>query len=158
MSKEHRKFWSRMVDNFAKKEFIYNPDKVDLKLVQKLDKLRDRATALAGKECPIHIHVACGKPGDHAEDSYHYPDEEGVCKAADLHFHCDVLPYSMQLLAIMEIGFGGIGFYPSWAPCPGWHLDIRHGKTPLYWVRLNREYVYKPRKMMEVIHDEDDFF
>ena len=81
----------------------------------------------------------------------------GPGRAVDLHVgHRKVngrhtpVPYGEQMAVFWLVGFRGIGLYPGWKPCPGWHLDVRD--DPLLWIGLDipttapgvtkREYVY----------------
>lgn len=149
-------FWQRVVSNFQREEWIHDPDKVSLDLVQRLDRVRNRATQLTQHEVPIIIHVACGKPGVHSENSYHYPNERGLCLAADFHFEGPITPM-LEFAILLEHGFTGIGFYPNWDPVAGWHADIRPAGTPVYWwtsgESSNQEYHYSLEELMERIYD-----
>jgi len=127
-------FWQQ-VENFSRKEFQQRPFLTSLLLIQKLDRLRNLITDWVGNRVPVVIHVVAGKEGDHADGSYHYPEEhDGAAMAADIHF-AGTSGHMLELMAIQAIGFGGIGFYPEWAPRPGWHLDVRQFDTPIFWTQ-----------------------
>lgn len=146
------------VHNFEPTEFKYRPEYASVRLVNKLDQLRTRVSGIFGDPVYIIIHVCAGKRGKHADGSYHYPDEHcGVAMAADLHFSFpdEIHRPVLELTTIQEIGFGGIGYYPGWNPVPGWHLDVRTGKTfPVYWFRdLDGDYQYGLLSLTDCIQE-----
>lgn len=64
--------------------------------------------------------------------SQHNVDCWGEVRAADVMPHgiiTDADAYAFYVCA-SETGFTGIGFYPSWKPKPGFHLDIRTDRSP----------------------------
>ena len=64
--------------------------------------------------------------GEHSEHSYHY-----IGMAIDGHF-VNIPPYVVYVYA-SKAGFKGIGYYPDWKH-PGWHFDIRNGKSISTWI------------------------
>jgi len=101
-------------------------------LVMSLDELR----GILG--WPIIIHKNGGYSlNGHAENSHHY---EG--KAVDFHVDPDCfLPSRQQLQVILSVGkFGGVGYYPEWAPVPGFHVDVRPGFQ--IWAKRKGVYTY----------------
>jgi len=66
---------------FDNEDFIHEPAEVDVRLKKKMDRLRQRVTDKAGRDTPILLHVCRGKPGVHAEDSYHYPTGDSPAQA-----------------------------------------------------------------------------
>ena len=78
--------------------------------------------------------VHCGyETSGHSENSYHYKK-----MALDFHVkgHTD---YKEQFRKLMDLKFGGIGWYPEWNN-PGWHIDIR--SDFLLWKQVNEKYIY----------------
>jgi hypothetical protein len=124
------KDWSA-IRYFSKDEWEPGADRTSAKLVEQCDKIRH----ITG--VPMIIH--CGwADGGHSTKSYHYTG-----MAVDFHFQQGKLSQLEQFMAICQVGgFGGIGFYPEWKPCPGWHLDLRPVKDRLFWVRENSHYIY----------------
>lgn len=111
---------------FARSEWRKDPNRVDARLIDKLDAVREMAGL------PIHIHVAWDNDG-HSPNSYHYRGE-----AVDFHF-APGLDHSRELEILETVGLGGIGFYPNWSPRPGWHADIRQGRQAR-WIRVKGVY------------------
>jgi hypothetical protein len=146
------------VKNFQESEFRYRPEYASVVLVKKLDKLRSRITDVFRGDVAIIIHVCAGKAGDHANGSYHYPEEHnGVAMAADLHFSYPIDEHNpvLELACIQEVGFGGIGYYPEWRPVPGWHLDVRKNvEWPVYWTRKRGKYHYGLLELSDTIEAE----
>lgn len=84
----------------------------------------------------ILIHTAARggfAAGGHEIGSAHY-----LGLAAD--FHCPDSTSSTVARAIRAAGFNGVGFYPEWAPMPGFHVDLADRTAG--WTRWKGEYIY----------------
>jgi len=121
---------------FKESEWIYNSDKVDKKLKNALDKVRDIANV------PIIINVAYNDSG-HSKNSYHYKG-----KAVDFYFKgLTNLEQFACISAVPELK--GIGYYPWWNN-PGWHCDIRENN--LFWISPKYEnYIYDSKKLLNYL-------
>jgi hypothetical protein len=79
--------------------------------------------------------------------SSHYPDEEGLFRAADImlcYGSGDNLIQDDVVLAYIlarKAGFKGIGFYPEWNPNTGFHVDAREKQNIATWSKINGSYV-----------------
>jgi len=125
-----------LTKNFSRHEFACHccgEVKVDMRLVEALQKLRDLAgvpiRVVSGYRCPKHNAEVGG-----AKNSYHL---RGM--AADIVIgELDV--YRMALLAeqIEEFRGGGLGIYPDVNP-PFIHVDVRDGRAR--WAKVGGKYV-----------------
>ncbi|MEW5736440.1 MAG: hypothetical protein AB1921_16465 [Thermodesulfobacteriota bacterium] len=134
--------WEK-IEHFTPGEWGKDPARAAFPLVSAVDRLRDEAGV------PVIIHV-CWDDSGHAAKSFHYKGE-----AADLHFgrgKNGPLSVMEQFALICALPFGGIGFYPEWAPCPGWHVDIRPGNRVM-WVRKENRYEYGPKVLARAIEE-----
>ena len=114
---------------------------LDNKLLLGLDKLRE----LWGH--PIMISPAPGSLGREggSEKSQHYPDLNGVVRAADIMptingrgLNASELTQFYNLVRSMN-WFSGVGVYPDWKPYPGLHLDTRTDRmadNPAKWAGI----------------------
>lgn len=121
-------FWKDIV-HFAPSEWPDDPNRVAPDLVRLMDAVRSEAGV------PIHIHAAWSLSG-HGAGSLH-----GQGRAVDFHFAPGLEP-AAEFALLAAFGFGGIGLYPEWRPRHGWHVDLRPGKTRLFWVRSDGRYRY----------------
>ena len=124
---------------FDKAEFHGWYDKVSPELLVKLDILRHQW----GR--PIHVSRAPGAVGrDDNSQSQHNYGAHGEVRAVD------VFPEGVTseddaerfVLAATDAGMTGIGVYPHWNPCIGFHLDVRPDKEigyPATWGAVNTE-------------------
>jgi hypothetical protein len=136
--------WNR-VKYFRRYEFqdpLHGPESGDLiddRLVVMLDRLRHEAG------WPIIIHWAVGGAVDvdgtygHADHSFHLASMG--CKAVDFHFQTDA-PFRYQYYLVSKVGFAGVGIYPDWKPCAGFHVDLRPMVQTQRWSYRNGEYWY----------------
>ena len=124
-----------LTKNFSRREFACHccgEVKVDMRLVEALQKLRDLAgvpiRVVSGYRCPKHNAEVGG-----ARNSYHLQG-----KAADIVIEgLDV--YRMALLAeqIDEFRSGGLGIYPDVNP-PFIHVDVRDARAR--WAKVGGKY------------------
>lgn len=121
-------FWNDIV-HFTPSEWSEDPSRVDPQLVRMLDRVRCEAGVA------IHVHTAWS-PSGHVAGSLH-----GQGKAVDFHFAPGMTPVA-EFALLTAFGFRGIGLYPEWTPRHGWHVDLRAGKTRLFWTRRNGRYRY----------------
>ncbi len=121
-------FWNDIV-HFTPSEWPDDPNRVEPGLVRMMDAVRAEAGV------PMHIHSAWS-PSGHGNGSLH-----GQGKAVDFHFAPGLEPVA-EFVLLAAFGFGGIGLYPDWKPRHGWHVDMRSGKTRLFWARLDGRYRY----------------
>lgn len=122
-------------------------------LVATLDDLRDAVGV------PVHIHVAWVPmtSTQHAPWSLHKRGlavdmHMGMGMAKSLHLS-PLSPLSPleQFVAISTLPFSGIGYYPHWSPCPGWHLDLRPGQKTLWTCPTHGRYHYGWRALARAL-------
>lgn len=136
--------WNRVT--YFKREEFQDPDHgpesgdlIDGRLVFMLDRLRDETG------WPVITNWAVGGAVDvngthgHAKGSYHLAKKG--CKAVDFHFRTDA-PLRYQYYLVSKAEFVGIGIYPDWEPCVGFHVDLRPMELTQRWIRRNGEYFY----------------
>ena len=126
--------WS-LIRNFLKKEWVTDPSKIDITLVQRVDELATFVKQEHGSKATCIIHVAY-EPAGHSIGSQHY-----FGRAVDLHFN--KLSLMEQYLAAERFNFPGLGIYPYWQH-PGLHLDIREltsYKGARWWRSKKGEYL-----------------
>ena len=133
------KDWSG-IHHFRRREWKQDPDKIDMRLVAAMDRLREIIKK------PIIIHEAWAASG-YGENSQHY-----LGKAVDFHVRGGRGGYFVKtLFAIFRIPvFMGVGWYPGWSH-PGFPVDIRRAKTPVLWIRENGVYRYGSAVMEKAI-------
>lgn len=125
--------WSNL-KNFQKKEWISDPSKVNIALVEMVDELTSFVKQEHGSRATCVVHVAY-EPSGHSENSQHY-----LGNAVDLHF-AGVHIFD-QYLAAERFNFSGLGVYPFWNS-PGLHLDVRKlasYKGARWWKDKNDKY------------------
>jgi hypothetical protein len=117
---------------FTKGEFVRGEDwslMMSHRLLICLDILRHRW----GKTISISAaDGAIGRRMGGQDLSQHNVDVWGEVRAVDVMpagIVTDADAYAFYVLAV-ECGFTGIGFYPSWQPNPGFHLDVRQDRHP----------------------------
>lgn len=93
----------------------------------KLFRLRERL----GSPVAINPNGGYSSRG-HAPNSAHY---HGL--AADI--RCPGVPLDEMSNHIRAVKFKGVGVYPSWRPCAGFHLDMADRRAR--WVRIDGMYV-----------------
>ena len=138
--------WST-VRHFRRAEWRHDPDRVCPELVRLLDEVRDAAGV------PVIIHCAWAE-GGHAPKSYHY---RGL--AVDFHFGAardGYLTHTSEYVLLAAFrDIGGLGFYPQWAPRPGWHVDLRPPSPAgarLEWTCVDNRYTYGPGTILRALH------
>lgn len=126
------------IKHFKKSEWVHDPDLVPPTLAYGLDMARDTTICdRFSSGVPIYIHECWAKDG-HSPQSYHY-----TAQAVDFHFACDTITFFEQFVILLSVPqFMAFGFYPQWEPCPGWHVDIRRGKSRIYWTKVGGQYRY----------------
>jgi len=124
--------WSQL-PNFSSGEAWGNPDKMDVRILWAMQLIRWNFA----RKVIIH----CGYELDgHADDSFH---KKGM--AIDFHFE-NTTPEELYGLykELLMMQSGGIGVYPFWGPCAGFHIDLGLDRT---WAR-NKAGIY--------IYDSDE--
>lgn len=143
---------------FKKKEFYRDGvdwyPKLSEELKIKLDLFRFRVGTVQ-----ISPHKdAVGR--DDLTDSQHNINKWGEVRAVDV-MPTMIKCYETMLHALemaQECGFKGIGIYPDWAPYPGLHLDVRHGRNfddPAIWAAIEVDRKQKFVSLDEALHKMD---
>jgi hypothetical protein len=84
---------------------------------------------------PIRISQAEGAIGRHDDsESQHNVDRWGTVRAVDIYPGgiLDGSDAERFVLAATDVGFTGIGLYPSWSGGVGFHVDVRTDREPGY--------------------------
>jgi len=100
-------------------------------------------------EVPIIIHETAAVEG-HSPNSYHYFNKKRFCLAADFHFSSGLELIDEFLLILSFPRIKGIGFYPNWAPRPGWHIDLRPTSRTI-WCKPAKNYSYDPKVFSKLL-------
>ena len=92
----------------------------------------------------------------HKDHSYHYAIDGHLSIAIDGAFR-GLSPIEAYFV-ITKFRFNGIGYYPDWKPCPGWHIDMRPTKYAALWVAhkydFEQLYYYNFRNFIREITDD----
>lgn len=134
MSKE---IW-KSLRYFSPNENWGSPEKMNHKLLRKLDNLRHKVGH------PIHINTGYATHG-HSKRSEHYKGNAVDC-------NCPNISLGEFWIRAVEIGFTGIGAYFDWNTL-GLHLDLRPDKRRVFWIRENGIYKYhlQPQDVLEIL-------
>lgn len=116
------------IKNFSKKDNWGDPQKINKKLVQALDRLADKT----GEK----IFISQGTQGRHVANSQHYLGRAADCLFPNLSDLRDL--YTVFLVATQIDEFKGFGIYPHWhyksRIIGGIHLDIRETANSAFWM------------------------
>lgn len=126
--------------------FIYtekwgNPDKMDVRLLFALDRIRHRL----GRKVIVH----CGyELSGHADRSLHK-----IGAAIDFHvFNTSKYELNTLYKFFSEYWSGGVGVYPYWTPCLGFHVDL--GAPHRRWiVDQHGNYYYDETMIKRIMYE-----